>query len=230
MSGFFLPPTTPYLTDQLFILYGYFTGSSTYYQRQAGYRIAQRQVEQEIGTFIIPRTEVATIPFVSPNTITQLPIGKINSIDSVVLHELYSNNVERLISGTASIADPYNGYVILNQSLDDVSNCTNCFSSRGIYKATITLNAGYSTGSIVGNPDIELALCTASEIVITQMYDRGMGFEYWDFSKTTQIGRTIQTLSDKFLLDTAFGHSSLAGYIRTLLLSYKIFRVGKVGK
>lgn len=229
--NFYYPPTSPYMTDALFVAYGGFTGTSTVFMRNASYAIAEAMLEEEIGTFIIPKVITGSFPNVIPNTVIVSPAGMINSIESVVLHERWSDGSERLISGTAYIMDYYSGFFMIDASPNDNSRCVGCTGeTQNVYKATIAINAGYATGSIVGNRQIELALALISDIVLKQMYDEGIGQEFWGFVRTSQVGRTITTWSEKFHMDTVFGNSHKAQFIKNLLKNYKIVRANKLGR
>src|SRR6185503_14855756 len=96
-----LPPSSPrILSVDKFVSYGYFTGTASAFQLNAAFCIAEGWVETEIGTFAVPTVATGTFPNVTPNTLITSPLSRLISIKSVVLHELWSNNVERLISGT----------------------------------------------------------------------------------------------------------------------------------
>lgn len=231
MSNFYFAPTTPYLNDSIFINYGFFTGTSTYAQRQVAYRIAEAQVEQEIGTFLIQRTVTGSFANVSPNTVLVLPIAQIFRVDSVVLVERWSNGTENLVSGTAYITDYANGYIMIDKSSGDTSACEGCSGyAYGVYRADIAFTAGYATGLIVGNPTIELALCMATNVILRQMDDVGIGADSWEMVSTLQVGRTIKTVNNKFSLETSFGVSHQAQYIRQLLKPFKTNRALKLGR
>jgi hypothetical protein len=229
MSGYYFTPNTPILTDQIFVDFGYFTGTSTYLQRQAAYSIAEAQVEQEIGTFLIPKTISAEFSFNNIGKLLTSPVGQVISINSIIYYEKWSNGVERLISGTSFLLDSINGYFQAVPSALDNGVCNGCSGqNQGIYKTIASITAGYSTGVTVTNPTIQLALAMTADIILKQMYDEGIGFEFWTFDRTIQVGRTIRTISDRYLFDTSFGVSTKAQFIRNLLKPYKIHRAGKL--
>lgn len=231
MLNFYNPPTTPYMTDAMYVSLGGLTGTSTALQRNYAYRMAEGQVSQEIGTYITPTTVTGSYPHVAPNVLLDLGIGKINSVDSVVLHERWTNGVERFISGTPYIYDVDNGYIAIQISPNDNSSCVGCTGyAENIYKAEIAFTAGYSTGVIVGNPDIELALKMATDLVLRMMDDEGIGQEAWTAFTTIQIGRFIQTVNNKYLKNTSFGISHKAQFISNILKPYKITKAGKLGR
>lgn len=231
MSNVILPATTPqYLTESLFTVLGFFTGSANSTMIQAAFAIAENQAATEIGTFIVPTTFTGMFPSVSPGEVIVSPVGRINSINAVQLYERYSNGVERIISGTAYSIDNDNGFFMIDASPYDSSSCNGCAGSPvGVYRADISITAGYATGSIAGVPQVQLALCMAADLVLKLMRDEGLTDAY-DFVKTTQVGRYIASVTDRFAMDTAFGYSNKAQIIRNLLKPYKIYRALKVGR
>jgi len=230
MNNFYFPPSIPYLNDNLFVSYGFFTGTSTQFQRYAAYAIAENLLEQELGTTIKPVTVTGSYAWINPSVVIEAGIGMINSINHVMIHEKWSNNTDRIISGTSYLVDPTSGLFMVDVSPNDNSSCIGCGGSNGIYKVEVSMTVGYSTGVVVGNRTLELALCMIADIILPQMFDVGIGFEYWTFDKTIQVGRTIKTVSDKFLLDTSFGQSARAQFIRRLISPYKIYSAKKLGR
>lgn len=230
MNNVILPQTTPqYLTSQIFTQYGFFTGTATAFQMEAAFSIAEWQVALEINTFLAPTTFTGTFSE-DFSKIIRAPVGKLISINSITFYEAYTNGVDRLISGTARILDYDNGYFSIWPSPYDISACQGCgtVSLRGIYRADISITAGYASGTAL-TPNTLLASCMAADIAKEQMADRGMGQEFENFQTTTQVGRTIVTNLSKFIKETPFGVSSRAQYIRALLKPYKLYRVEKLG-
>lgn len=229
MAKVILPLLTPqYMNVPTFVNYGFFTGTASQTMLDAAFSIAENQVARECGTFLAPTTFTGTFSEDFSKTIIS-PVGKVISINSVVFNEAYTNSVDRLISGTARILDYYNGYFAMWPSPDDVSVCNGCgdVSVQGIYRADVSITAGYATG-VALTPMTILATCLAADIALQQMMDRGMAVEFETFQSTIQVGRSILSSLSKYVMETPFGYSSRAGYIRTLLKPYKIERVGKL--
>lgn len=224
-----LPVTTPqFLTDDIFVQYGFFTGTSTPFQRQAAYAIAENQVALDIGTFITPTIFTGTFPFVRPNQIIESPVGRIIQIKAVTLFEKWDTGIDRLVSGTSRIIDQENGYFMIDTSPYDVSQCNDCSGGpMGIYKADVVIEAGYGTGT-ASIPTVGLALCMAADISMKIMYDFGALPSGDDYTKTFQSGRFLQSISDKFQYETAFGKSNYANFIRKMIDPFRIVRAGKL--
>lgn len=225
-----LPLTTPqYLTEQMFISLGFFTGSANHAQIQAAFTIAENQVALTIGTFLTPTTFTGTYSFDGFGSLYQAPVGNIISIDSVTLRETYIYGSDRLISGSAVVTDPFNGYFSIYHSFADNSACGGCGSSVGIPTFQAVITAGYQANIFALSPQAQLASCMAADIAMKMMYDEGIGVQYENLTKALQVGRVIQSFESKFFMNTLFGPSSRANYISNLLSPYKIIRAGKLG-
>lgn len=227
-------PTGTYIDDSLFVQLGFYTGTSTAFQRQLAYGIAESQMCRTIGTFIEPTTYTGSYPFVSPQHTIELEVGEIQSINSVVLYERISDQTDRLISGTSMMLDPRNGYIRIDTSRFDVSTCSNCpgtVNLRGIYKAEISVTAGYQTGRMMNDPSFIMALGMAADIITKELSDEGLGVEFEEGPiRTIQIGRMIKTVDTKRYLETPFGESYRAKTIRNLIKPLIIKRAGKLGR
>ena len=232
MSNTILPLTTPqYLTEDIFQSLGFFTGSATHQQIQAAFSIAESQVALTVGTFLSPTTFTGTFAFGGFGPIYEAPVGKIISIDSVVLHMVYANGVERSISGSTWILDPDNGFFQIFQAPNDNSSCMGCVGANlGFYRFSASITAGYPVGSVTTAPTALLASCMAADIALKMMYDEGIGVMYENMTKSLQVGRVIQSFETKDFMNTLFGPSSRANYISRLLEPYKITKAGKLGR
>lgn len=221
-----------YMDDATFVNAGQFTGTSTVFMRNLAYGMAESSLEQEIGTFVSPTTITGSYPFVSPNKVLDLGVGKLISVNSVTFSERYTNNSDRLISGTARVIDPANGYIMINVSDNDVSSCNGCGSPSnvGIYKVDISFTAGYQTGQMVNNPTLIIPLALTSTMYLNQLMDEGIGSEDQIGVSTTQIGRSITTRVTKFMRDGALGNSVRANWIRSMVRPLVIVKAGMLGR
>jgi len=223
-----------YIDDALFVQLGFFTGTSTAFQRSIAYGVAESQMVRAMGTFIEPTTFTGTFPFVDPFHTIELPVGQIISVNDVRLYERVSDQTDRIISGTSMMLDPRNGYIRIDISRFDNSSCSGCpgtVNNRGIYKAEISVTAGYQTGMMVNNPSFIAALGMAADIVTKELSDEGLAVEFEEGPiRTLQVGRVIKTVDTKRYMDTPFGESYRAKTIRNLIKPLIIKRVGKLGR
>lgn len=222
--------TGTYMSDELFINAGQFTGTSTVIQRQFAYGMAESSLEQEIGTFVSPTTITGTYPFVAPNKVLDLGAGKLISVNSVTFYEKYSNGVDRLISGTARVVDYNNSYVMVDVSTNDNSSCGGCAGqNNGIYKVDISFTAGYQTGQMVNNPTLIIPLAMTSTMFLNLLMDEAFAQDDYAYNTTTQIGRSIRTVANKFAKDGSLGSGQKANFIRSLIRPLVIVKAGKLG-
>lgn len=231
MANVLLPMTSPqFLTEQMFINYGFFTGSATSFMIQAAFAIAENQVARDIGTFLVPTTYTGTYGFLGFDIPYETAVGKLISVDSVTLHQRFSNGIDRFVSGTAYIRDFDNGYYYLQTSPNDNSVCVGCAGySIGFYQYNVAITAGYPSGTVQATPTAQLAACMAADIALKQMYDEGIGIQYENLTKTLQAGRLIQSFDTSKFISTIYGPSSRAVYISKLLEPFKIYRTGFLG-
>lgn len=231
MQNVILSPTTPqFLTEQMFVNMGFFTGSANHFQILAAFSIAENQIAREIGTFIFPTTFTGTFTYGGMGIDYTAPVGKIISVNSITFNEVYTNGVERLVSGTAWVTDMEDGFFTVQRSVLDNSNCNGCYgNTSGFYKFNASITAGYASGTASADPLVQLASCMAADIVLKMMYDEGIGVVYENLVRTLQVGRVIQSFDTKGLLgQTIFGPSSRGHYISNLLNGYKIGRAGRL--
>lgn len=227
-----LPPTTPqFLTESMFVQHGFFTGTASAFQIQAAFSIAENQIAIDIGTFLTPTTFTGTYPFAGINHYYHSPVSKIISVNSVTLYEKYTNDVERLYSGTSMVTDPDTGLYLIRKSVLDNSSCNGCTGEPlGIYKFEASITAGYATGLATSYPTLKLAMCMAADIVLKQMVDEGIGVTYENMTRTLQVGRVIQTFETRgFFGNTIFGPSARAQYIHQLLSPFRVVGANKLG-
>lgn len=233
-----------FMTEDLFTNLGFYTGSATNYMINFSFFQAERQVAQEIGTYLTPTTVTGTFTAFKIGENIFVPAGKLVSIDSVSFYERTYDGQDRIISGTAFITDPFFGAFRVAPSPYDnsiatgaITAVTTCVNgnyiqpnlSHGVYKAEITYTAGYQSGTW-SNPDITLAIAQAADLILKMLLDEGaLDDENGSFIKSYSVGRYNQTISDKWAKTTRFGYSAKAQFISNLLEQYKIRKAGKLG-
>lgn len=236
-----LPIFQPYtsgrvLNDALFINLGFFTGTSTEFQRQIAYAIAERQLETEIRTFLFPTVATFTETNFTTDNMLYAPVDRVIDVQQVIFYEQQPDGTDRLVSGTWQIMDGPLGLLRVFPSPYDTSvgSCgpVNEYSiGRGLYKADITVTAGLPSGVATNDPEVKLVLGIAADMVMKTMYDPGANAEPdMQAIQTFQSGRYLQTIMTKFHLTTAFGVGNKAQYLRSLLSKFKIQRAGKLGR
>jgi hypothetical protein len=233
-----------YMTEDLFTSLGFYTGSASKFMIDQSFFLAERQVAQEINTYLTPTTVTGSMSNFKIGENIFTPVGKLISVDSVTFKERTYEGQDRLISGTAFITDPFFGAFRVSPSPYDnsiatgaVSGITTCREgnyinpnlSHGVYTAEIVYTAGYQSGTW-NNPDITQAIAMASDLILKMLADEGgLDDENGSFIKSYSVGRYSQTISDRWAKTTRFGYSGKAQFISNLLEQYKIRKAGKLG-
>jgi len=215
----------------MFVNCGFFTGSASHFQIQTAFVIAESQIAQAIGTYIVPTTFTGTYGFLGFDIPYESPVGKLISVDSIVLHKRYWNGLDQYVSGTSYVRDYDNGYYFIVPSPNDNSSCIGCLAPViGFYQYSASITAGYPLGAVSNSPVVQLAACMAADIALKMMYDEGIGVQYENMVRTLQAGRLIQSFETKSFMNTVFGPSSRANYISKLLEPFKIVKAGFLGR
>lgn len=222
--------TGSYLTSSMFTSLGFFTGTATQFQMDIAFAMGEMLLEAEINSFISPITITGSYPFVTNHHVIDLGVGRVTQIKNVTLVEKWDSG-DRYISGTYHPIDLLNGYITIDVSPYDNSQCNTCGNyPQGIYRADIAFESGMTTGEFLGNASALVALAMASDMMLKQLYDEGIGYDSQYFEKSTQIGRSIINRVDKFALNGALGASVKANFIRSLIKPIKITKAGKLGR
>lgn len=221
------------LTDDIFVVYGGQTGTTTPAQRTAAYAIAESQAADEIGTFLEPTDITGTyswpIMFGIP---LNLPYTYLNSVASVTsIHEAGCDCAEDSIEleGCAWIKDGPGGIVDLRQCGNTLkASCSGC--RAGAYQARIVYNVGLPV-SAASDSVLLQALTVAAQIALTQMTDP-QGAEGGAGAPGIKAFRSLtysETRAESSYKNTAFGSSALANYAANLLKPYKWKKAFKLG-
>jgi hypothetical protein len=206
------PYTTPQvLNDNEFVKYGGQTGTSTLAQREAAYLLAEEQMTEHLGTFLLPTTTTGTAKYID-NGIWELPLGNVTSIFSITFNVIKSLQplATEMYTGTAVIINPQRGYILTS---------TPAGLRFGNYTVDVVYESGLPSGT-AADPALMSALVMAAQINLNE----------WDASLsnegTADVG--IQAFSNqsyseqrKPLLRTVFGDSAFAQRISRLTKRYR---------
>jgi hypothetical protein len=170
----YYPFTSPIImTDDIFINYGGETGTTTSYQRQAAYTIAEELIVRDLQTFLLPYTVTGTY-YVANIAPIQLDYGYVNNVSLVRFIDA-KEDIYYTVSGTANVSvslrDPVLGLVDLHWLY---TNCSSCSAASTPYKIQVVYNAGLATGT-ANSPLFEQALMMVSESALNEI--RGYGNE-----------------------------------------------------
>ena len=226
--------TYPFLTAQIltelhFVSYGGHTGNATSMQVQAALTIAERQMTEYLGTYLLPVTVTGEYWVYGECNPFELPVGNVLSIERAEFLHACSCYTGTLTSYLAigNLRNARLGYVDVRPHPDS-AYCYNgepCSCCGYPYKLQIAYRSGLDTGTTMNDPTLLMALTGAADLVLNEMVDPG-GHE-------AQIG--IQSFSSlkyserRFpLRNTIFGSSARANYIANLVDHLKVKKVGRI--
>jgi len=210
------------MTVQKFIDYGGHTGTATAFQVQAALVIAERQMTQELHTFMLPT--IVTGEYQAPwwDHPVELEYGMVRAFISGTL-----------LSIPMDVRDPYElttrvrgfirnsdaGHIDIVPDWDSQWNC-----NWGPYKVRVVYVAGHSTGTTLNDPSLLMALTAATELVLNEMVAAGtteaqIGVQRWSSMRYSESRFPLR--------QTAFGSSARANFISGLVAHLKVFRVGR---
>ena len=216
----FYPYSYPIImTDDLFVLYGGHTGTTTSAQRSVAYTLAEQAASADLGTLLLPTIVTGTYNFHELKPFIILDHAYVNNVPLVRFFDVDENNYHT-ISGTAnvyaSLRDDEYGTVDLDLFF------RRCCSSLSLpYKVQIVYQAGLPTGT-ANHPDILLALTTYSDIILNEII--GYGNEApGDIG--IQSFRNQQYSEERIgLIRTSFGSSPKANFAHRLLTKKRKLR------
>jgi len=206
------------LNDQIFLLYGGQSGTSSTAQRQAAYLLAEEQLTEHLNTFLVPTIITGTYMWLGGNPF-ELDYGHLLSVNRVTVADinwLNSCSVDTA-TGCASIRNAQYGYIDVSYML----TCGGCGSVVGYppYNIQVVYQSGFASGTVT-QPSILAALALAAQINLNE----------WDVSLANEgssdIG--IQGFSNQSYSEqrvklgrNAFGSSPAAQRIARLVNKYR---------
>lgn len=197
------------LNDSIFVENGGQTGSFTATQRNNAYRIAEQQMTNYLGTFLLPTIVTGTWGY-APRIVTDY--GYVNQVYSVNI--LSKNNLQTCAlesdSACAYVWEDTFGYL-------DVScliNYCNCAGLVVPYQVQVAYQAGLPTG-VANQPAMLLALTMAAQINLNEMIFPSQNEGVGDVG-ITQFSSLDYSEKRVAMRRTAFGTSAKAEKIANL--------------
>jgi hypothetical protein len=198
------------LTDEVFLLYGGQTGTSSAAMRQNAYLLAEEQMTEHLSSFLVPTTITGSVTW-KHNSLFDAEFGNIRRIFGVSAQSIQNVNPlsTKIYTGTALIRDSGYGYV------DVVLPC----GYGSTYNVTMAYESGMSSGTVT-SPTMLGALTIAAQINLNE----------WDVSLsnegTADVG--IQAFNNqsyseqrKYLGRTVFGDSPMAQRAARMTRKYR---------
>jgi hypothetical protein len=213
------------LTDNLFFEYApacSMTGTAT--QRNAAYTIAEQQMIQHLGTFLLPTTVTGSFLFPVPMKPLILPYTHLISIDRVVAKSLDDCADCDLTdhAGCGIIRDNV-GYIDLLVVEHGARSL--CGSCAGVYYlAEITVTAGLPTGVAANDHGLHMALAKLAEVTLAEMIDPGANEGGPGDPGLSAWGSQGYSETRMPLAKTPMGSGPMANYIARLVRHLKVKR------
>jgi len=206
------------LTDQNFLLYGGRTGTSTDAQRQVAYLLAEEQMTEYLGAFLIPTIITGTHFWRGSNPI-ELDYGYVREVYGVSIHSMdWANSCTiETVTGCHAVRNDQYGVIDINP----IMNCGGCNAVVGLapYHVEVAYESGLETGTS-NSPSVLQALTIAAQINLNEI-DVSLSNE-----STADIGLEMfinQKYQERRLpgITTAFGNSAMAQRAARLTRKYR---------
>ncbi len=198
------------LTDDIFVKYGGQTGTATQAQRQVAYLLAEEQLTEHLGSFIVPTIITGSAMRENGRTFV-LDYGHVQNVLLVNMVTVQNTNPLTLgyYTGAALIIEPQYGYIQVYEP-----------SMYGVLQSmSVVYESGLATGTYT-NPAVLSALTIAAQINLNEM-DVSLSNE-----STADIG--VQQFSNQSYSEmrvklgvNSFGNSALAQRAARLVKKYR---------
>lgn len=214
----YLYNTPQVLNDDIFLLYGGMTGTSTPAQREIAYVLAEEQMVEYIGSYLTPTIITGTY-FWRGNKALELDYGWLISVSRVGINSVdWGNGCEvDTATGCYAIRNAQYGYI-------DVAYLVGCGGCQGVvgyppYNITVVYETGLATGTY-GSKSMLQALTLAAQINLNEI-DVSLSNE-----STADVGIEFfinQRYHEKRVkgYNTAFGNSATAMRVARLARKFR---------
>ena len=198
------------LTDEVFLIYGGQTGTSSAAQRQVAYLLAEEQLTEHLSSFLLP-TVITGSARQERSKFYTLEFGHVQNVYLASLTTVINTNpyTTKVYTGTAVITDPQYGYINIYSPA-----CYGVFQN-----ATVVYESGLATGTYT-NPAVLTALTIAAQINLNEL-DVSLSNE-----STSDIG--VQQFSNQSYSEmrakmgkNAFGNSAASQRAARLVNKYR---------
>lgn len=211
--------TTPQiLDDNIFLLYGGMTGTSSAAQREIAYTLAEEQMVEYLNSYLTPTIVSGTYLWRGRNPL-ELDYGWIISVDTVSIASRDGKSACSMTSvdGCHVIRNAQFGYV-------DVGSLVNCGGCKGVvgappYTISVVYQSGMATGTYTSKAMLQ-ALTLAAQINLNEL-DVSLSNESTADIGVTEFSNMKYREVRMRLTHTAFGNSPTANRIARLVRKYR---------
>lgn len=208
--------TPQVLTDDIFLLYGGQTGTSSPAQREVAYTLAEEQMVEYINSYITPTVVTGTYLWRGHNPL-ELDYGWIISVSQVSLNSVKAECTISTATGCHAVRNAQYGYLDVGY----LANCGGCSGIVGLppYNVTVVYESGLATGTY-NSKSMLMALTLAAQLNLNEI-DVSLSNE--SFADGAIEFFINQRYHEKRLKNyhTAFGNSALAKRIALLARKFR---------
>lgn len=197
------------LTDSVFIMYGGQIGTSTTFQRQAAFLLAEEQMTEHLSTFLVPTTITGSISLMG-NGLYETEFGHVRQVFSVFAERVLQLSPLRMEINTGSS-------LIFNADYGYLSAYFEC-NFFG-FKTYAAYESGLSTGTS-NQPAMRAALTLAAQINLNEM-DVSLSNEGVADVGVQRFSNQSYTEDRTKLGNTVFGNSAMAQRVARLVKKYR---------
>jgi len=213
------------ITDDLFVAYGGSTGSSTAFQRDVAYTMAEEWVSDWINTPIVPAIITGSYFYPQHGSTVQLDWAYLQRIHAVRFVDSKGTNyhtITGVANYDAAIRNKWRGVVDI---LTIYGNCQGCGTLYAPYEFEIVYEAGLPSGTYASKKML-WALTETSQMIMNEILGCG-GNETPGLLGVTEFRNQEYSEKRMGLINTVFGSSPKAHLITKILGSvHKYMKVG----
>lgn len=218
------------LSDALFFAYvPTCHNTGTFTQRRAAYIMAEQQMMDELGTFLVPTIITGSMMWPDFPRPLLVPYDRIQAIPRVVVTafkgddtlETYENAGQGIIRDGRGVIDALvTGYHYSHHAHDSMGGF--------MYQAIVTIQAGLPTGVSAVDTGLHMGLALAAEVALNEIVDPGSNEGGPGDPGVKQWGSLGYSETRQDLRRTAFGQTAKANYIQRLISHLKRVRSASV--
>jgi len=202
------------LTDSIFTSYGGQTGTSTSFQREAAYFIAEEWMSNYLNTSIVPATITGTYAYPYIQSTVQLDYAYLQNVKTIKFldnKDYAYYTITGLDNYHAAIRNPDRSIIDI---FDIYGNCSACGNGIAPYKFQIVYEAGLPTGTYTAK-NFLLALTEAAQIVVNEV--QGWGNESSGGVGISEFRNQEYSEKRTPIIESVFGNSPKAKWITKLV-------------
>jgi hypothetical protein len=201
------------LTDDIFVSYGGHTGTTTSFQRQAAYLMAEMTAYDDLHTFLLPTVVTGTYAYKEKLV---LELNFISSIRSV----FFLNAKEEVYWSVSGTANSYVSLIDADRGVLDMPKLLGvCYTTPPTpTSVSIVFEAGLPTGT-ANQPDMLMALTTYADLMLNEIV--GFGNESPGDIGVQRFSNQDYNEQRVYLYQTAWGTSPKARLAHRLLGRYR---------